>query len=206
MSIPNYASIPLVSTWPEQVLVNCYKHNECMAVFSQWEVNRPDIFYYTILPIYANDGHVNDRTPAQRQQRYEATLSSDGLKHERDLLNPTETPWGIVREIDGLSLDVRTRKRERMERVHEWGMDADLFSVLFVRDLIETTNRIITIDHPDEYLALKNQSDIRNQKIIALNLKYHAQAVEETGARMGVLLLDAYNQGGTLDEIWARVV
>ena len=84
-------------------------------------------------------------------------------------------------------------------------MDADLFSVLFVRDLITTTNRIVK-EHDSEYLALKNQPDIRNQKVIALNLKYHAQAVDETGARMGALLLDAYNQGGTLAEIWARVV
>ena len=202
--IPNYANIPLSTTWPADVIVACYKHNEHRMIHAQFESNGPDL-QITILKFFANDGHVNDRTPEQRQIAYEAKLMPHGLAHERGLLNPTDTPWGVVRDRDGLPKELLTRIREHDERKYEWAMDTDTFSGMFVTDLAHTTHRII-MGKQQQYLDIKLPSNTRKAAVLKLCHEHYTQALIETAARMETILTDAYSQGGTLEEIWARVV
>ena len=100
------------------------KSNICIVKMAMWNLNRCDYFLAHILPKYVDDGHISDRTPEQRQVYYESQLTTAGLAHELALPNPVETPWGIVRERDGLDLPTLTRTREFWQRQHEWALSA----------------------------------------------------------------------------------
>jgi len=203
--IPDYADIPLSSTWPHEVIVACYKYNEQRMIHAQFESNGPDL-QIVILKFFADDGRVNDYTCAERQARYRARLTPDGEAHELKLLNPIDTPWGIVREMDGLPLEVLTHQREHTERKVEWSFNTDTFSGMFVTDLAHTTHRIVCREENQQAYRDIKPSPQRKALVLNLCLKHYTEALIETGARMEAILTDAYQQGGTLEQVWARVV
>ena len=153
------------------------KHNECILKLVQWEAVRPDWFLAEILPKYANDGHINDRTPEQRQERYLHDLSADGKAHEAALPIVAHTPWGIITARDELSVETLTRIREYQSRKVECDEDADPETRAFIIDLFQTTRKLIQ-DHQPDFLAIPPGPN-RNTPIIALCKAIHREAMEQ---------------------------
>ena len=203
-SVPIYAQQPLEDNWPEQVLSECYKYNECIATLGQFDCSRPDWFLSKELPHYRKDGHVYDYTCKERQDRYLSRLHPEGVAHEKKLIakGPVkETPWGIIPQRDGLTLTTLAHVREYQMRKEEWRLfvtEHDMFSGMFVNDLVRTTHSII-MEEQSNFRANRNEPVIR--RIADINRR----ALQESGERMGALLANAYDKGGTLEEIWSRV-
>jgi hypothetical protein len=158
-------------------IIETIKQNECIARLAQWNLNRPEYFITKILPKYANDVHVNDKTPEERQAYYESQLTTAGLAHELALPNPVETPWGIVRERDGLDLSTLTRAREFWQRQHEWAESATPETVQIISDLIDITRRII-MEEQVSYLAIPPGTQ-RNEQVLSLIKDQHKKALKE---------------------------
>jgi len=158
------------------------ERNKAIIMLGAWSVNKPDHFLNNILPHFGPngkwyDGHELDYTPEQRQQRYENSFTAEGLAHEHSLPNPVETPWGVIRERDGLDITTLTRIREYDTRKIEWDMNATPEDVQLVGDIIRATHRII-LENQADYRAIP-PGPLRNEQVLTLIRKHHKQALEQ---------------------------
>jgi hypothetical protein len=153
------------------------ERNKCIIKLGQWSTNRPDHFLNHILPRYADDGHIDDYTPQQRQATYEASLTAEGLEHELSLPNPVETKWGIIRERDGLDITTLTRIREYDTRKIEWDINATPEDVQIVSDIIQATHAVIMAAQP-EYRAIPPGPG-RNEAVLKVIKRHHREAMEQ---------------------------
>jgi hypothetical protein len=158
------------------------ERNKCIIMLGQYSVNKPDHFLHNVLPHFAPEGkwydkHELDYSPQARQQRYEASLTPEGLEHELSLPNPVETPWGVIRERDGLDIDTLTRIREYDTRKTEWDLQATPEDVALVSGIIQATHRIIHENQAD-YRAIPPGPN-RNDAVLALCKAHHEQASEQ---------------------------